>query len=245
MNDFFHKLFSKLPHPTDAHKSHSPANAQDHSAHATRYQLVQMVLRTIMRKHGIPAHWIELQELVVPGKVQGLGMHVRLVIRHWDSALMNHAQALQNQLLADVKRYEPNWKDWLYGISWQLEMNSTCPYTTLPDKSLFTTQPVAAVAAVAPPAAAPVISAAPAAVFAAPAPVAPSPAPPAPTAQPAPPAPPEAPAHSKLGSEGHANLERLFSIRDNEISQKAEQEGQPGFEDTQPLDDDEKETQKR
>lgn len=137
MNEFFQKLFSKLPHPTENHHQPNPVTAQDHSAHATRFQLVQMVLRSIMRKYGIAPDWIELKELVVPGRTQGLGMHIRLVLKHWDPNLMNHAQALQNQILSDIKRYEPNWKEWLYGITWQLEMNASCPYVALPDKPFW------------------------------------------------------------------------------------------------------------
>lgn len=234
MNDFFHKLFSKLPHPTDAPKPQSKVSAQDHSAHATRHQLVQMVLRTTLRKHGIPAHWIDLQELVVPGKIQGLGMHIRLVIRHWDADFMNYAQAFQNQFLSDIRRYEPNCKDWLYGMSWQLEMNSTCPYTTLPEKPFWTApvQPLNAVTAA--PVEALATSAAPAP---APAPMVPVTIPeeaPAPAAEPVP-----EPARSMLGSEQHAHLERLFSVRDDELTKQAEQQEQPAFEDTQPLDDEE------
>lgn len=226
MNDFFHKLFSKLPHSTDASKSPNKVSAQDHSAHATRHQLVQMVLRTTLRKHGIPTHWIDLQELVVPGKTHGLGMHIRLVLRHWDAGFMNYAQAFQNQFLSDIKRYEPNYKEWLYGMSWQLEMNSSCPYVTLPDKPFWT-------------APAPLLNTGVAAT-----PVEATIAPPmnmvnmnatVPTATPQ---EIPTPAPNMQSLEEHAQLERLFSARDDELTQQAEDpEGQPSFQDTQPLDD--------
>lgn len=258
MNEFFHKLFNKLPHPADTSKHPAPITAQDHSAHATRSQLVQMVLRTIMRKYGIPAHWLELHELVVPGKKQGLAMHIRLVVKHWDPNLMNHAQALQKQMLSDIRRYEPNWKEWLYGVAWQLDMGTSCPYTTLPDKPFWTAPPEQAGdaahrthTAVAPHALRPVpaapehaaslatpVLAAGAAAGAAAAVLA---------AAAEPEAAPEtpAPARPRLNSEDHTTLERLFAARDKELSQKTSgrgPQGQPAFEDTQPLDDDEEET---
>lgn len=269
MNEFFHKLFSKVPHPTESHKQPNPVTAQDHSAHATRYQLVQMVLRTIMRKYAIPMDWIELREVVVPAKTQGLGMHIRLVVRHWDPNLMNHAQALQNQMLSDIKRYEPNWKEWLHGIAWQLEMSGSCPYTTLPDRPLWAAPeqpdsaapaPAAAAAPATPPAATHAATAPPAAHMAPAVPVVPAvpvaPATPiaaasaAAAAAPAldTPAEPVAPAPSRQGSDQHTTLERLFAIRDQELREKVmrqRQQGQTGFEDTQPLDEDEGEDKRQ
>jgi len=174
-----------------------------------------MVLRLLLRKHGIPGHWIELQELAVPGKVRGLGMHVRLVLKYWDPNLMNHLQAFQTQFLADIKRYEPKCKDWLYGMSWQLETGSSCPNPALPDKPFWTVpgrpapMPDASAAAAAPVAATLPLTAAATAVAAV-----------------APPVPVD-----------HTKLERLFADRDQEMKKNAESGEGPEFQDTQPLDD--------
>ena len=150
MNDFFSRLFGKL-HQTAAIPRHDTIiSIQDESDHTTRHQLVQMLMRGELRKHGIPAHWIELQILAVPGKKQGLGMYVHLVLKQWDSRLMNHIQAFQNTLLADIKRYEPKCGEWLHGMSWKLEMGSTCPYDTLPDKPFWTAPTQAAAPMVVP-----------------------------------------------------------------------------------------------
>lgn len=138
MNDFFNKLFGKPPPENIPKKPENLVNPQDETEHVAHYKLVQMVLRLLLRKHGIPGHWIELQELAVPGKVRGLGMHIRLVLKYWDPNLMNHLQAFQTQFLADIKRYEPKHKDWLYGMSWQLETGSSCPNPALPDKPFWT-----------------------------------------------------------------------------------------------------------
>jgi hypothetical protein len=171
-----------------------------------------MVLRLLLRKHGIPGHWIELQELAVPGKVRGLGMHVRLVLKYWDPNLMNHLQAFQNQFLTDIKRYEPKHKEWLYGMSWQLETGSSCPNPTLPDKPFWTVpgRPALMPDANAAPATADAAVAAAAAV---------APPPPAPV--------------------DHTKLERLFADRDQEMKRNAESGDGPEFQDTQPLDDQE------
>ncbi len=220
MNDFFNKLFGKPPPEKLPQKPENLVTAQDETEHVAHYKLVQMVLRLLLRKHGIPGHWIELQELSVPGKVRGLGMHVRLVLKYWDPNLMNHLQAFQNQFLADIKRYEPKHKDWLYGMTWQLETGSSCPHPILPDKPFWTVpgrpapMPDASAAATAPAAAALPLATGDAAAAA----VAPH----------APPAPVD-----------HTKLERLFADRDQEIKKNAESGDGLAFQDTQPLDDQE------
>ncbi len=119
--------------------SDSPATIEDGSDNAMRRQLVLVLLRDMIRRHGIPPQWIELQMLVVSSTTRGNGLYVRLVLKQWDARLMQYAQAFQNELLADIKRFEPLANQWLHGISWQLEMGASCPHTTLPDKSFWIT----------------------------------------------------------------------------------------------------------
>ena len=235
MNDFFNKLFGKSLHTNDPHHHHhdNPISVQDESDHAKREQLVQMLLHALLRKHGIPVQWVELQTLVVPGKKQGLGMYLHLVARHWDERLINHAQAFQNKLLADIRQYEPKCHEWLHGILWKLEMTSSCPCPTLPEKPFWTApaEPVAPVpAAAAAAAATPTVAAAPAAAATAPAQDAPA-VPAAPAAL--------VPARAKLSQAEQANLERMFAARDQEISKKAKWNDLPEFQDTEPLNDEE------
>lgn len=115
----------------------APPTIQDGSENAIRRQLVQVLLRDVLRRHGIPPDWMELQMLVVSSESRGTGLYVRLLIKQWDARLMTYAYALQNALLAEIARFEPRASDWLHGISWQLEMGDTCPYPTLPDKSFW------------------------------------------------------------------------------------------------------------
>jgi hypothetical protein len=114
-----------------------PLTIEEGSDSAMRRQLVQVLLRDLLRKHGIAPHWIELQMLVVSSSSRGTGLYVRLIVRHWDERLMNYALALQNALLTDIARFEPRASEWLHGISWQFEMTDSCPYTILPDKAFW------------------------------------------------------------------------------------------------------------
>lgn len=130
---------------------------QDDSENGIRRQLVQVLLRDALRRHGIPASWIELQMLVVASSSKGAGMYVRLVLKHWDERLMCYLVPFQNKVLADITRFEPKASEWLHGISWQLELNDLCPYKTMPEKDFWTTDsastrslgPIAAIPAVA------------------------------------------------------------------------------------------------
>lgn len=118
----------------------SPVSIQDDSDNGIRRQLVQVLLRDALRRHGIPAQWIEMQLLAVTSS-KGAGMYVRLVLKHWDERLMCYLVPFQNKFVADVTRFEPNASEWLYGISWQLELDQVCPYKTMPEKEFWTVNP--------------------------------------------------------------------------------------------------------
>ncbi|MGH8857701.1 MAG: hypothetical protein ACREXG_06695, partial [Polaromonas sp.] len=68
---------------------------------------------------------------------RGEGMYVRLVIKHWDIRLLTYAVAFQKSLLIDIMRFEPHASQWLYGISWQMDVGDSCPYPELPDRSVW------------------------------------------------------------------------------------------------------------
>ena len=115
----------------------NPATIQDDSENGVRRQLVQVLIRDLLRRHGIPPQWIDCQMMVVSSRTRGPGMHLRLVVRHWDERLMNHASAFQKEVLSDLKQFEPQAATWLHGVSWQLEVDDSCPYTKLPGKSFW------------------------------------------------------------------------------------------------------------
>ena len=104
----------------------------DGSETATRSQLVQVLLRDLVRKCGMPIGWVQCQIQVVNSRSRGQGIYVRLVIKQWDERLMTYAFAFQKALLTDIVQFEPKAGDWLQGIAWQLEVAGSCPLTELP-----------------------------------------------------------------------------------------------------------------
>lgn len=186
----------------------NPVTIQDGSESDMRRQLVQVLLRDLLRKHGMPGEWIDCQMLIVSSRTRGSGMFVRLVVRHWDDRLMNYACAFQRELLTDIKRFEPQAASWLHGVSWQLEVDDSCPYTTLPARE-FWLEPKPQAAAEAKPESKPETR------------------------------PEPAPAHDHAKTmhdpvNAH-ELEKLFAIRDRELSAQADHGlVAAGYEKTQP-----------
>lgn len=123
---------------------------EDNSDNGTRRQLVQMLLRDCLRRHGIATDWVECQMLVVNSRSRGPGMYVRLVLRHWDTHLMTYAFAFQNELLAAITQFEPQSATWLHGISWEFKVGDSCPYPDMPDPAIWGPPALAAAAMAAP-----------------------------------------------------------------------------------------------
>lgn len=115
----------------------NPATIEDDSESGMRRQLIHVLLRDALRRHGINPAWIDCQILIVSSRSRGAGMYVRLVVRHWDESLVRYLVAFQKALQSDVLRFEPRASEWLHGISWQLEPENEFPYMVMPDKSFW------------------------------------------------------------------------------------------------------------
>lgn len=211
---------------------------------AARGQLVQVMLRDLIRKSGMPPGWVQCQIQVVASRSRGPGIYVRLIVKHWDQRIMTYAFAFQKALLTDIVRFEPQAQGWLHGISWQLEVASTCPYQDMPDKNFWleAPPPLGAQARAAPQQPSPSATPAPAKVLPTAGAVARASAPlPAPVKEFVKPVVPLfvkedfGAHHDAKDNEAKEDLERLFSIRDHELAHQGERDGLPqGYEKTQP-----------
>jgi hypothetical protein len=205
----------------------NPHTIEDNSDNATRRQLVQMMLRDGLRKHGIPPGWVECRILVVNSRSRGQGLYLNLMMRHWDMLLLTYAHAFQQQLLSAITEFEPQASVWLHGISWELDVGDTCPYLDMPDPSIWgdilaSDAPAPRKTRVPPPARlkpVPVPEATPVA----------APVPPVAAAAVAP-----APAVSDEDADVLADLERMFAIRDANIRQQGAPDTPVDFQNTEP-----------
>ncbi len=215
MKSFFKKIFG-LPFKSGAATGQNSSRSfhssvQGGSENAIRAQLVQVVMRDLLRNSGIPPGWVTCMPQVLNSASRGSGIFVRLSVKHWDDRLMKYAFAFQKALLTDIVRFEPKASSWLHGIAWQLEVASTCPHTALPDKDFWLEAP-------------------------APSPVLHEANPRTRLVTPMGMASP-APAFAGLAEDNEAaqDLKRLFAVRDQEMAQHAASTALPaGYESTEP-----------
>ncbi len=113
----------------------------------TRRELLRMLTRDTLRFAGIPETWIETQVLLEPGTTGRTLMHLRLVLKHWHPEFQKYLVAFQRRLMGEIERYEPDAREWVTSITWQLAMEEQCPYLELPDASFWSAQAEGASAA--------------------------------------------------------------------------------------------------
>jgi len=119
----------------------SPPSRSTGSDSTTRRELLRVVLRNTLNRHGIPTTWIGAEMLLATSRNREPGIHWRLMIRHWDPRLLTHAVALQNALIVRVLAFDPLAAQWLMGISWQFSLpdESLCP--PMPHPGTWTSEP--------------------------------------------------------------------------------------------------------
>ena len=117
------------------------SSIQGGSDNALRAQLVQVVMRDLLRRSGIPPTWIVCYPQAQNSRSRGPGIFIRLSVKHWDDRLIQHTFAFQKALLTDIVSFEPDAGAWLHGIAWQLEVAASCPCTELPHKDFWQADP--------------------------------------------------------------------------------------------------------
>jgi hypothetical protein len=96
--------------------------AADHSkGRDTHRELVQVVLRDTMRKHGIPSDWIDCRILSAQTRQGKAGMHVQFVVRQGDEQLLNYVHAFQDSFWEEILNFESQARDWLFSVAWQFD----------------------------------------------------------------------------------------------------------------------------
>ena len=124
------------PHsvPASTLNTKSPMSQENSS----RRELLRLVLRDTLNRAGIPTSWIGADLLAATSRGREPGIHVRLLLKHWDPRLMLHGIAFEQTYRKRVLTLDPLADRWLLGISWQfaLDDESTCP--PLPHPGIWT-----------------------------------------------------------------------------------------------------------
>jgi hypothetical protein len=112
------------------------------STHGIRKDLLRMVLRETLTRNGIPVAWVGADMLRTTGRAgRDAGIHVRLLMHHWDPRLLVHGVAFEQNFCKRVVAMDPLATNWLMGVSWQyaMEDQSACP--VLPHPGSWTAMP--------------------------------------------------------------------------------------------------------
>jgi hypothetical protein len=91
------------------------------SKNAPRRELVQVVMRDTMRKHGIPSDWINIRILSTVDRRKAEGMHVQLIVKQGHDDLLGYVYAFQEALMREIEKFDPRASDWLMSIAWQFQ----------------------------------------------------------------------------------------------------------------------------
>lgn len=137
MKNLLRTLFGGPAAPPSFKRSDAPSGLQTDSEAINRQHLLMLTVREVIRVSGIPPKWIDYKTLNVTSRRRGAGLYIHMVINHWDERLMRHTCAFQTEIKTRMERLDPDAAMWIHGISWQLDLADSCPYTHLPDKSYW------------------------------------------------------------------------------------------------------------
>lgn len=106
---------------TQFHESEPDSDDPQGSRNTPRRELVQVVLRDTMRKHGIPSDWIECRILSSTSRSGRTGLHVNFVVRQAHDRLITYVFAFQDSFERELARFEPRARDWLLSLGWEFQ----------------------------------------------------------------------------------------------------------------------------
>lgn len=127
----------------------SQAASASPAGHAERKELLKAAMRELLKHNGIPEGWLSADLLRTTSVRREQGIHVRLLVRHWDPRLMLHGVALEQDFFERLIALDPTATDWLMGFSWQFNLPDASACPRLPEPATWTkpARPVAAAAA--------------------------------------------------------------------------------------------------
>ena len=108
------------------------------SPKANRRELLRVVLRDTLQRHGIPTDWIGAELLASTLSNGEHGLHWRLLIKHWEPRLLAYSVAIEDALLERLTSLDPTADRWLTGMSWQFAVKDRASCPELPRPGTWT-----------------------------------------------------------------------------------------------------------
>jgi hypothetical protein len=122
---------TSAPESSQFHDSESTNNGTG-SRNAPRRELVHVVLRDTMRKHGIPRDWIDCRVLSMVNHANVSGMHVQFILRGGDDRLIDYIHAFQDSFWVELDKYDRFARQWLLSLSWQFDTPAAHEIESIP-----------------------------------------------------------------------------------------------------------------
>lgn len=122
-----------------------PADSQPQNPDVQR-ELVRVVLKNVMRKHGIPSDWVTCEVFQITrssGRIEPL---VELVLRVWNQQLLLHTNALARQMAQELVRFDPVHFRPGRAVSWRFATDCATPFDHFPAADSWVTDASANVA---------------------------------------------------------------------------------------------------
>lgn len=129
--------------PAAASQFHDSTTTVDQAKarNAPRRELVQVVLRDTMRKHGVPSDWIDCRILSVMTRQHKAGMHVQFLVRQGDEQLLNYVHAFQESFWDEILKFEPQAHEWLFSVAWQFYGKAVRGFAPMPGAGSWVDEP--------------------------------------------------------------------------------------------------------
>jgi hypothetical protein len=124
------------PESTQFHESESTTNEGDGTRNSPKREVVQVMLRDTMRKHGIPSDWIECRILSTMTRSRRIGLHAQFIVRQGHEQLLSYVFAFQDSFMREVTRFDPHAAEWLLSVSWRFD-GYTAAKSLMPDPKVW------------------------------------------------------------------------------------------------------------
>ena len=109
----------------------APASVKPHAD--IQRELVRVVLKDTLRRHGIPSEKLACEVNTVANGPGGEELHIQLVMMQWHELLLRYAPALEIQLLRGLDWSEPTVDHAKKcTITWRFSPECGCPFTVMP-----------------------------------------------------------------------------------------------------------------
>jgi hypothetical protein len=117
--------------------THAPAGDAG-QLYVIRRDLLRVVLRDVLSRNGIPSAWLGLQMLTAKSSGKPKGVHVRLVVQHWEPRILAYAPGLEHSFIERLMALDPLADQWMVGLSWQLALGADFVPEALPRPGSWT-----------------------------------------------------------------------------------------------------------